>query len=84
MTGPPAPSGSGTAPVPAATSSQLTAALQQLAAILPALLQAAAPSGAGATKSTESFDPAEIGVDLEALEPGEWELASLGGGWTVP
>jgi hypothetical protein len=77
----PAPTGNG-----AGSSAAVAAALQQLAAILPVLLQSAQTGGAAPTKTTgESFElAAEIGVDLEALDPSDWELASLEGGWTVP
>ena len=76
---PTAPSTQTAPPAPA-----LTAALQQLAAILPVLMQAAA-SGATAPKSaSESFGTDEIDDGMEALEPTDWEFASLEGGWTIP
>jgi hypothetical protein len=72
------------APTADATSTALGPALQQLATILPLLMQAAAASGGSAKGAGESFEmAAEIGVDLEALEPSEWEFASLEGGWTI-
>ena len=75
-----------TAPPPpaAATAPALTAALQQLAAILPVLMQAAASGGTAPKSAGKSFGTDEIGAGMEALEPTDWEFASLEGGWTIP
>lgn len=82
MTAPPPPS-TATAPSAAGGTPALTAALQQLATLLPVLIQAAASSGNAPKSAGESFGTEESG-GMEELKPSEWELASLEGGWTIP
>jgi hypothetical protein len=55
-------------------------ALQQFAAVVPALVQIVAASGGGGQES----GPGDNGVSSESLQQDDWGPESFQGTWTVP